>query len=223
MSEYSLIGKRVPRVDGIPKVTGGGRYAADLTLPGMLWGKMLRSPYPHVKILNIETSKAERLPGVRAVITGKDFGGFRYGFMPNTRDETPLAVDKVLFIGDEVAAVAAIDEDIAEEAVDLIQVEYEELPAVTDLIEAMKEGAPQIHAHAERNIAGRISWEFGDVEKGFRESDYVRENRFETPRVFHGYLEPHATLAKYDSSGEITIWSSSAEPLFRSSQYSVSL
>jgi len=201
-------------VDAIPKVTGEGKYAADFILPGMLWGKMLRSPFPHAKILNIDTSKAERLPGVRAVITGKDFGEFKYGNMPSTRDETPLAVDKVLFIGDEVAAVAAIDEDIAEEAVELIQVEYEELPAVTDPIEAMKEGAPQIHAHAERNIAGKISLNFGDVEKGFKESDYIREDRFETPRVFPGYLEPHGTLAKYDSSGKITIWSSAQTPYF---------
>ena len=131
MGDYSLIGKRMPRVDGRVKVTGEAKYAADYDMPGMLWCKIVRSPYPHARILNIDTSKARRLPGVKAVCTGKDFGGWRWGWMPKTRDEPPLAVDKVRYLAEAVAAVAAIDEDTAEEAADLVEVEYEELPGAS--------------------------------------------------------------------------------------------
>ena len=130
MEAYSVIGKRIPRIDGRPKVTGEGKYAADYEMAGMLWCKMLRSPYPHAKILNIDTSRAERLPGVKAVCTGKDFGGWRWGWMPKTRNEPPLADDKVRYMAEAVAAVAAVDEDTAEEATELIKVDYEELPGV---------------------------------------------------------------------------------------------
>jgi CO/xanthine dehydrogenase Mo-binding subunit len=135
--ELSVVGKGVPRVDGILKATGKATYGADFSLPGMLHGKILRSTVPHARILNIDTRKALKLSGVKAIITGKDFPwGLKYGFTPITRDQTPLAQDKVRYIGDEVAAVAAIDEDTAEEALDLIKVEYEELPAVFDPFEA---------------------------------------------------------------------------------------
>jgi CO/xanthine dehydrogenase Mo-binding subunit len=151
--ELSVVGKGIPKVDGVLKATGKAAFGADFSLPGMLYGKILRSTVPHAKILNINTSKALKLPGVRAVLTGKDFPwGLKYGFTAITRDQTPLAQDKVRYIGDEVAAVAAIDEDIAEEALDLIKVEYEELPAVFDPSEAMKEGAPQLHDHVKNNI-----------------------------------------------------------------------
>ena len=126
--DYAVIGQRVPRVDAREKVTGAAKYAADYSLPGMLWCKVLRSPVAHAKILNIDTSKAERLPGVKAVITAKDFGGWTWGFMATTRDEPPLAMDKVRYLHEAVAGVAAIDEEIAEEATELIKVDYEELP-----------------------------------------------------------------------------------------------
>jgi len=213
MEEYSVIGKRVPRVDGRVKVTGEAKYAADYELPGMLWCKILRSPYAHAKILNIDTSRAEKLAGVKAIITGKDFGGWKWGWMPKTRDEPPLAVDKVRYLAEAVAAVAAVDEETAEEATELIQVDYEELPGVFDPEEAMKEGAPQVHGYVKDNISWEFHMDFGDAEKAFRESDLVREDRFETGRVTHGYLEPPAAVGYWDSSG-ITMWAAKQSPYF---------
>ncbi|WP_206808859.1 xanthine dehydrogenase family protein molybdopterin-binding subunit [Paradesulfitobacterium ferrireducens] len=214
MSEFAILGKPTPRVDGIPKVTGKAQYAADLSVAGMLYGEVLRSPYPHARILSIDTSRAERLPGVRGVITGKDFNGFRHGFMAHTRDESPLAPDKVRFIGDEVAAVAAIDPDIAHEAVELIRVEYEQLPAVFDPEEAMQEGAPAIHDHVQRNISAEMHFNFGDVEAAFARADHVREDRFYSQSVLHGFLEPHACIAQYEEPGKITFWGSKQSPYF---------
>jgi CO/xanthine dehydrogenase Mo-binding subunit len=213
MEEYSVIGKRIPRVDGLAKVTGEGKYAADYEMPGMLWCKIARSPYAHAKILNIDTSRAERLPGVKKVITGKDFKGWKWGWMPKTREEEPLAAERVRYLGEAVAAVAAIDEDTAEEAAQLIDVEYEELPGVFDPEEAMKDGAPQIYEHAENNISWDFHMDFGDVEKGFKDADLVHEDRFETGRVITGYLEPPAAVSMYDSSG-ITIWAAKQSPYF---------
>jgi len=211
--ELSVVGKGVPKIDGILKVTGKAVYGADFSLPGMLYGKILRSTVPHAKILNIDTSKALQLPGVRAIITGKDFPwGLKYGFTAITRDQTPLAQDKVRYIGDEVAAVAAIDEDTAEEALDLIKVEYEELPAVFDPLEAMKEGAPQLHDHVENNISAEQHLATGDVERGFQESDHVREDEFNTQAIKHGFLEPHASVGLWDPSGKATLWGDKQSP-----------
>ncbi|MEJ2067036.1 MAG: xanthine dehydrogenase family protein molybdopterin-binding subunit [Deltaproteobacteria bacterium] len=213
MEDYSVIGKRLPRIDGRVKATGEAKFAGDYEMPGMLWCKILRSPYPHAKILNIDTSRAERLTGVKAVCTGKDFGGWTWGWMPKTRDEPPLAVGKVRYLAEAVAAVAAVDEDTAEEATELIQVEYEELPGVFEPEYAMQEGAPQIHDHVEKNVSWEFHMDFGDVEKAFAESDLVREDRFETGRVITGYLEPPAAVAYWDSSG-ITIWAAKQSPYF---------
>ena len=212
MREYSVIGKRVPRVDAKLKVTGQAKYAADFELPDMLWGKLLGSPYPHARILNIDTTRAEKLPGVRAVVTGKDFGGYRQGYRDTQKDDFPLAEDKVRYFAEPVVAVAAIDEDIAEEACDLVKVDYEELPGVFDAEEAMKEGAPQIHDWAKNNICVEKHFNFGDVEKGFSESYLVREDRFKTGRVTKGYLEPPAIVAYYEPSGHITIWAAKGTP-----------
>jgi 4-hydroxybenzoyl-CoA reductase alpha subunit len=214
MAEYSVIGKRVPRVDAVEKITGQSKYAADYSLPGMLWCKVLRSPYAHARILTIDTSRAERLPGVKAVITGKDFGGWTWGFMPATRDEPPVALDKVRYLYEAVAAVAAIDEDIAEEATELIKVDYEELPGVFDPEEAMQQGAPQVHDYVKNNTSVEYKWNFGDVEKAFADSYIVREDRFRTARTTHGYLEPPAALASYDPAGSITIWAAKQSPYF---------
>lgn len=212
--DYVNIGQRLPRVDGIVKATGEAKYAADLSLPGMLHGKILRSPYPHAKILSIDTSKAQRLPGVRAVATGKDTIGFKAGGISAKGDEPYLALEKVRFIGDGVAAVAAIDEEIAEEALELIQVEYQELPAVVDPVAAMNEDASLVHDHAPRNISYKTDLAYGDVDKAFKECDYIREDHFETASIRHGFIEPHAALASWDLSGKLSFWGSKQSPYF---------
>src|SRR4030042_969670 len=153
------------------------------------------------------------LPGVKGVLTGKDFKGWRWGWMPKTRDEAPVADDKVTYLAEAVAAVAAVDEDTAEEATGLIKVDYEELPGVFGPEEAMKEGAPKVFDHVENNISWEFHMDFGDVEKAFREADLVREERFETGRVITGYLEPPAAVALWDSSG-ITMWAAKQSPYF---------
>jgi 4-hydroxybenzoyl-CoA reductase subunit alpha len=212
LEEYTYIGKPVPRVDGVIKATGQATYAGDVALPGMLSGKILRSPYAHAVIKNIDISKARKLPGVRAIVTGKDFPGIKYGFMPQSRDQLPLAVDKVRHYGEGVAAVAAIDEDIAEEALSLITVDYEELPAVLTIEDALKAGAPLVHDHAKGNICATSNFNFGDVEKGFRDSDYIRQEMFTTQRVTVGFIEPHAVIASVDASGMVTIQASKQSP-----------
>jgi 4-hydroxybenzoyl-CoA reductase subunit alpha len=215
MAEFSVIGQRVPRVDSWEKVTGQAKYSADYSLPDMLWCKLVRSPHPHARIINIDTSRAEKLAGVRGVVTGKDFGGWTWGWMPATRDEPPLAVDKVRYMAEAVAGVAAVDEDTAEEAANLVRVEYEELPGVFDPEEAIKDGAPQIHDYVKNNISVQYHWDFGDVEKAFAESYLVREDKFRTARATHGYLEPPAILAYYDPTGYITVWASKQSPYFQ--------
>ena len=153
MDEYSVVGKSVERTDGRVKVTGKARYAGDLVAPGMLHGKILRSPLAHAKILNIDTSRAKALPGVMAVITGKDFPGIPFGTRPDTRDQLPMPITKVHHFGEGVAAVAAIDEDTAEEALDLIKVDYEELPVVLTAEDALKPDAPLVNEFIKSNIA----------------------------------------------------------------------
>ena len=179
--EYRFVGHDVPRVDAASKVTGQGRYTADMKLPGMLHGKLLRSPVPHARIKHIDVSRAKALPGVKAVITGQDTPGIKYGnwrLVPISQDELPLAVDKVRFVGDEVAAVAAIDPDIAEEAIGLIRVEYEELPAMFDVDAALAENAPLIHDEVEQltsNISLDRKIDVGDLESAFAQAEYIRK------------------------------------------------
>jgi 4-hydroxybenzoyl-CoA reductase alpha subunit len=212
--DYVNIGKRLPRVDAVVKATGEAKYAGDLSLPGMLHGKILRSPYPHARILHIDTRKAKQLSGVHAVVTGEDTVGFRAGGISARGDEPYLALDKVRFIGDAVAAVAAIDEETAEEAVDLIRVDYEKLPSVVDALAAMNADAPLIHDHAPRNISFKTDLSYGDVAKAFRKCDYVRKDRFETTPIRHGFLEPHAALAVWDHTGRLSFWGSKQSPYF---------
>jgi CO/xanthine dehydrogenase Mo-binding subunit len=212
VEEYEVVGKPLPRIDGKVKVTGAATYADDLILPGMLHGRMLRSPYAHARILNIDTSKAEKLPGVRAVVTGKDFPGILIGFMREYADRPPIAIDKVRHYGEAVAAVAAIDEDIAEEALDLIEVDYEELPPVLNWEEAMKEGAPLVHDKAKGNIGASCQFEYGDVEKALAECDYVRREKFVSQRVAIGFIEPHTALASVDPSGRVLFQGSKQSP-----------
>jgi len=215
MTDYSLVGKRIPPIDGRPKVTGEAKFTVDFQLPGMLHGKILRSPYPHAKILNINTEKAERLKGVKAVLTGADVPTKRYSLftsLPELHDQRAMAVDKVRYIGDEVAAVAATDEWVAEEALDLISIEYEELPAIFDPYEALKPDAPLIHEHLENNISRTVRFHHGNVDKAFQEAFHVREDEFTTQPVTHCAFEVHATVALWDLSGKITLWSSTQSP-----------
>ncbi len=214
MSEYAVLGKRLPRVDGPVKAAGTARFTDDLSLPGMLHGKILRSPHAHARILRIDTTLAESHPGVRAVIVGEDFGDYRYGLKPDTRDEYPLARGKVRYLGEEVAAVAAVDEDTALEALELIQVDYEVLQAVTDPEEALREGAPLIHDDKPGNISVHMKTSFGDVDEAFRQADYIREDRFYSQSVLHGFLEPNAALALWEAPNRITIWASKQSPYF---------
>ncbi len=215
--DYKFIGQSAPRVDAPSKVTGSAVYAGDIKLPGMLHGKLLRSPVPHARIKSIDVSQAVALPGVKAVITGKDTPCIKYGnwrLVPQSQDELPLAVDKVRFIGDEVAAVVAVDEETAEEAVHLIRVDYEELPAVYDVDAALAQGAPLIHD--EVDLSGNISLDrkidVGDVETALAGADYVREDFFTVHAVSHAYLEPCACVAEADAEGRITLWTSTQTP-----------
>ncbi|MDG6994330.1 MAG: xanthine dehydrogenase family protein molybdopterin-binding subunit [Nitrososphaerota archaeon] len=209
--QFSVIGRRVRKYDSLEKVTGRAQYLIDLKLPGMLHGKILRSRYPHSKILKIDTSKAEALDGVFCVITAKDTPKIKFGFM---KDNLPLKDGVVLSYRDEVAAVAAIDEQTAARAVELIEVEYERLPAIFDLFESMKPGAPQLHEEAEGNVA-RIPFNFraGDPEAVFSRSDVVTlENTFRVQFMTHTALGTMGALASYDSNGLLTVWANTQAP-----------
>ena len=212
------VGQPIPRVEGPAKVTGLIKYTADVDRPGILWGKVLRSPLPHARILNIDTSRAKTLPGVKAIITAHDVSRRLVG--ASLKDMPVLARDRVRYVGEEVAAVAAVDTDTAEEAIALIHVEYEELPAVFDPLEAMKPDAPIIHpdyasyegpptkAPHLRNVQTLVQQSKGDIEKGFAESDYIFENVYQTQMVHQGYIEPHACLVEVDGDGRVAVWSS---------------
>ncbi|MGD8534608.1 MAG: molybdopterin-dependent oxidoreductase [Candidatus Aminicenantes bacterium] len=211
MKKYTVINTPVHNIDGIAKITGRAEYAFDIQLPQMLHGKILRSSYPHAKILNINTKKAEGLSGVKAVITGKDTLGVKQGIWRRFKelcDEEILARSKVRYIGEPVAAVAAVDEDTAEEALDLIEVEYEPLPAVFEPLEAIKEGAPQLHELAERNINVTRHIEWGDVDEGFKEADLIREDWFRCSSQHHVCMETHNAVASYSPDKKLTVWTS---------------
>ena len=222
MDAKGIIGYNVPRVDAIEKVTGRAVYGPDLKVPGMLYGKVLRSSLPHARILNVDTSKAESLPGVKAVVTGKDFIG-RYGLI--VQDQPCYCFDKVRYIGDPVAGVAAVDLDTAEEALELIKIDYEELPPVFDPREAMKPASPLVHEDlgnywhgpvffpvAGTNICNHFKLRRGYVDEGFQQSDFIVEDTFTTPMIQHCHLEPHVSMAKFEPSGQVTIWSSTQHP-----------
>lgn len=210
--EYAVIGKSLPKVDAPGKAKGETVFTTDVKLPGMLQGRLLRSPLPHARILNIDASRALRLPGVKAVVTGADTPGIPFGYLPIYADQYPLARDKARYNGDEVAAVAAVDEDTAEEALSLIRVDYEELPAVFDPVEALREGAPQLHDKAKGNVAGEFKMHFGDVDAALASADFVREDHFVTAGVTHCPLEGHAAVASWDAAGRLTVWTSTQNP-----------
>lgn len=220
MGGYSVIGKSIPQIDAREQALGLTEFVSDIKLPGMLHGRIVRSPYPHARILNIDISKAKSLPGVKAVATAEDTPKIPFG--PRTEDWTIMAVDKVRFIGDEVAGVAAVDEDIAEEALDLIRVEYEELPAVFDPLEAMKPGAPLIHAK-ERNILSEFNLTRGDVDQAFSESDFVHSAHYYTNQVYQAYLEPMACVVQPDISGKLTFYLATQVPSMTRLSYAKAL
>jgi len=203
--DYVVVGKKVPRLDAMDKATGGLKFVSDLFLPGILVGKVLRSPLAHAKILHIDRSRAERLPGVKAVITANDTPRRKFCMNPAWKNNMILQDEKVRYVGDQVAAVAAIDDDTALEAISLIRVDYEPLPAVFDPEEAMQPGAPQIHLE-ENNIALHGVRNFGDVDKGFHEADYICEGTYYSPPVAHCCIEPRGCIAAYDSRGKLTVW-----------------
>ncbi len=222
VTTYAVVGKPVTREDGPDKVSGHTRYSGDLILPGMLWGKVLRSPVPHARIVHIDIAGALKLPGVHAVLTGRDLAGMLVG--RTLRDTPLLAQDKVRFVGEKVAAVAADNLDTAEEALTLIEVEYAELQAVFDPIQAMRPEAPVVHDGApiyegpsgpvqpRGNISHHETWSGGDVEQGFRESDLIFEHTFTTPWVHQGYLEPYACMVDIDAAGRIQVWANNKQP-----------
>jgi len=217
--DFSIIGKPVAMVDAAKKTTGAGKYADDLSVPGMLVGKILHSPYPHARIKRIDTSRAEKLEGVVAIATGPDAPN-PYGILPVGHDEHALAIGKVLYVGDNVACVAAVDEATAEKALELIDVEYEPLPAYFDPEESMKAETDLIHDNKPHNLEKDYHHAFGDPDKGFAEADQVAEARFIANEVTHAAMEPHCTLAAFDinpQSGNpdrLTVWSSTQVPYY---------
>lgn len=211
LNKFTIVGRSFPRTDAVEKVTGRAIYTGDIFLPNMLYGKILHSPIARGNIKSIDTRRAEALPGVRAVITGKDVPETMYGVSPARYDEHILAKNSVRYVGDEIAAVAAIDEETAEEALSLIKVEYEELPAVLDPIGAMEEGAPLVHKRYKNNVNTIVDHHFGDIVKGFRESKYIREMTFTGNFVQQAPMEPHASIVDWKDD-LLTIHSSTQVP-----------
>jgi len=219
MSDFSIIGKPTAMVDAAEKTTGGGKYTDDLSVPGMLIGKILHSPYPHARIKSIDTSRAEKLDGVVTVAVGKD-APTPFGILPVGHDEHALALDKVRYVGDNVACAVAVSEAIAEKALELIDVDYELLPAYFDPEESMKAESDLIHDHKLHNIEKDYHHAFGDPDKGFSEADHVAESRFIANEVTHAAMEPHCTLASFEldphtgNLGRLTVWSSTQVPYY---------
>ncbi len=229
MAKLKFVGKSFPRLDAQDKVTGQAVYSTDVRLPGILYGRILRSPYPHARIVHIDTARAEKLVGVKAVVTAQDTPKLKFG--PLIEDWYPLAVDKVRFVGDELAAVAATDEELAREALELIEVEYEPLPPVFDVEEALKPDAPLIHEElaasgpslemeqqvatkgkseqVRGNVCAWLQIERGDLKKGFEEAAFIFHDKFMSPSVHQCYLEPMACVASVDMSGKVTLWTAS--------------
>ncbi len=225
--EYNIVGKRPVRPDGVDKVTGRAQYGADVKLTGLLAGKVLRSPHPHARIRSIDTSKAEALPGVKAVITAADLPfasltmdelGGDYGRLKFASDHM-MASDKALFKGHPVAAVAAVNAHVAESALALIEVDYEVLAAVVDVRQAMSDGAPILHEDLRTsamgelgdrptNVASHLTYEKGDIEKGFAAADVVIEREYNTASVHQGYIEPHNSTAFWNTDGQLNVWTS---------------
>jgi 4-hydroxybenzoyl-CoA reductase subunit alpha len=218
-NDFSIIGKRTAMVDAAEKTTGSGKYTDDLSVPGMLVGKILHSPYPHARINRIDSTRAELLDGVVAVVIGKDAPN-PYGILPVGHDEHALALAKVRYVGDNVACVVATSEAVAEKALELIDVDYEVLPAYFDPEESMKAQTDLIHDNKPNNLEKDYHHVFGDPDQGFADADEVAEARFISNEVTHAAMEPHCTLAAFEldphtgKPGRLTVWSSTQVPYY---------
>src|SRR5690349_7320190 len=209
---FQVIGTALRKVDATAKVTGATKFADDLFLPRMLYAKLLRSPHPHARIVRIDPSRALALAGVKAVLTGKDLP-IPFGILPVSQDEHALALDKTRFVGDPVAGVAAVSEEIATAALDLIAVEYEPLRPVTDALDAVEHPEPRIHDYGDSgNLHKLIDLEFGDVEAGFAAADVVREDLLFFDGNTHLPMEQHAAVADWSADGKLTLWSATQTP-----------
>src|SRR5262245_518721 len=212
MASRRVIGKALRKVDAVSKVTGTTKFADDLAFPRMLYCKLLRSTQPHARIVSIDTSAASKLPGVQAVLTGKDLP-IPFGILPVSQDEHALCLDKVRFIGDPVAAVAATTEETATAALDVIKVEYEPLKSFASAEAAVEHAEPRIHDYGDAgNLHKLIDLEFGDAEAGIAEGDLVREDLFFFEGNTHLPMEQHAALATWSPDGKLTLWSSTQTP-----------
>jgi 4-hydroxybenzoyl-CoA reductase subunit alpha len=210
---FSVVGKAMPKIDSFNRVTGQDKFADDIFLPNMLYGKMLRSTVPHARLVRVDASRALQLPGVVAVATGQDIL-VRYGILPSSPDETVMAIDKVRYVGDPIACVVADDELTAEEALELIDVEYASLPAIMSIDEALRDDLPQIHENPKRanNVHKEVHLEFGDVEAGFAHADRVFEDEYFFEGTTHAPIEQHAVVAQSGADGKLTIWCSTQTP-----------
>ena len=218
---YTVVGTKQPYIDAYDKVTGRTTYVSDFSLPGMLHGRALRSPYPHAKILSIDTSEAEKVKGIKCVLTGKNVEQQKWG--PVTKDEWLLAVDKVNFVGDEVAAVAGVSEEACEEALSKIKVEYEPLPAVLSMYDAMKEGAPQIHPEFKNNVNNHFYIPRGDIEEVFKHAYFIHEKEYETSLEYQAYIEPMCGVSAWDKKGNLKIYAGIQTPTWSRNDYAVAL
>ncbi|MGH2570714.1 MAG: xanthine dehydrogenase family protein molybdopterin-binding subunit, partial [bacterium] len=209
------VGRRVPLIDGVAKVTGRSVYTDDIRLPGMLVGKILRSPWPHARIVSIDVSKAASMPGVRGIVTG-DAALAKFGVLPISKDEVALAVGKVLYIGDCVAGVAADDEEIALAAMEAIDVEYEQLRAFLKPEDALEDVEPMLKLHPETrhrsNLQKQVDQDFGDVDAAFAKAAHVAEGDFRFVGVTHAFTEPHCVIASFEADGRLTVWSATQVP-----------
>ncbi len=220
---FRVIGQPIPRVEGIDKVTGRARFAADFVLPDTLWATSLHSPLPHARLLAVDTSRAQRVPGVRAILTGADFPNRLHGRV--LRDMPFLCEERVRFVGDKVAVIAAETPDAAQEAAAAIDIEYEELPAVFDPLAAMEPGAPILHPNAQAyigfprgvpaeipNLCSYRVWSHGDLDTGMAQADLVIEHTLTTALTHQGYLEPSTSLVAIDEAGRVQVWPSNKNP-----------
>ena len=212
MSEFSVIGRRLPKVNSWAHLTGEARYADDFFLPRMLYGRVLRSTRPHARIRRVDVTRALAHPGVVAVVTGADMPE-KMGIMPSTQDETALAVDRVRYVGEPVAAVAALDEDTAFDAISLIQVDYEDLEPIFTIEEALEREDVKIHDEAKRaNVFKEVHLSFGDLETGFASADHVRDDWFFFEGNTHAPIESHSAVASYGADDKLTLWTATQVP-----------
>ena len=210
---FAVIGQPLPKIDAWAKVAGETKYADDLILPRMAHGKLLRSPHPHALIKRIDATRARALPGVYAVITGHDLPRVKFGILPVSQDEEALCVEKVRMVGDAVAAVAAVDEETAERATELIEVEYELLRPLMSIDDSLAHPEARIHEYGDGpNVHKAVSLQFGDVEAAFAQADLVREDVFFFEGNTHLPMEQHAAVAHWSADGKLTLWSSTQTP-----------